>query len=98
MHRYPIATTIVSTSTFLIFLVGYTKFNNVNDYVVAGGVFLAVVFSIVSIIGFRSQGKEGRPITFIIKVLHNLNYVIIFLAMVLGLFFLILSTGLPPQD
>ena len=82
----------------LVAFLGFTRDSSIWDGVIPICLVMAVALSVISIVGFRKNAKIKKDSTLLANTLHNLNYVVIFIALAVGLFLLILSTGFPPQD
>ena len=98
MLKHPYINTLISIFLITISMFGFTRKASLYDILIPVGLILSVFFAVLSIIGFRKQAKLERDNSVAAKIFHNLDYVIIFIVLLIGLFFLILGTSLPPQD
>ena len=64
------------------------------DWITSTGIVLSSIFALLSIIGFRQVGnKKTRE-----RLIITGNILILTCGILIGLFFLILNSGFPPQD
>jgi len=89
---------IISICLILVAFLGFTRDSSIWDFVIPICLAMAVALSVISIVGFRKNAKIKKDSTLLVNTLHNLNYVVIFIVLLVGLFLLIISNGLPPQD
>ena len=104
MLNKPVRHFYISFILFLIsyfggnFPIFYKLINQRFDWLFLAGMIMSALFAIFSIIGLVKQYRLNKTLTATQIIALALSSFILLILIYLGLLFLLLSTGLPPQD